>query len=445
MHYFIRSFCRFLKLIIAVLILLFNTERVSASEPDKVKLQLRWFHQFQFAGYYAAIEKGFYSTEELDVEIIEGGEGKDPVQKVLAGEAEFGVTNSEIILHRFMGEPLVAVAAIFQHSPLVLLTYADSPVFSPHDLIGRKVMMMPGTRDVEILAMFQNEGISLKMIEAVDARFRMSDYLDKNIYAHSAYITNQPYFLKESGIPVRILYPVQYGIDFYGDCIFTSQKIAESNHDMVKRFRKASLAGWDYAMSHKEEMINIILSKYKSGKGYNHLSYEADQMEKLILPGLVETGHMNPGRWRHIADTFVKLGMAPQDYSIDGFIFDPDPKMDYKKVRTMAVIFILIVSGVAVVALFLFSFNKRLQYEIEEHLKAENDLKTTNSMLEKALNEVKILRGIVPICANCKKIRDDEGYWHEVEEYISRHTDAALSHGICPECMDELYPVTIKK
>ncbi len=434
-----------MQLFILLVVLFFTAECGSASELEKVRLQLRWFHQFQFAGYYAAIEKGFYGAEGLDVQIMEGGEGKDPVQKVLAGEADFGVTNSEIILHRFMGDPIVAVAAIFQHSPLVLLTYADSPVFNPHDLIGRKVMMMPGTRDVEILAMFQNEGITLNMIKAVDARFRMSDYLDKTIVAHSAYITNQPYYLKERGIPVRIIYPVQYGIDFYGDCIFTSEKIAKHNHDMVKRFRKASLAGWDYAMSHKDEMINIILSKYKSGKSYNHLKYEADQMEKLILPGLVETGHMNPGRWKHIADTFVKLGMAPPDYSLDGFIFDPDPKMDYKKVRTMAVIFILIVSGVAVVALTLLYFNKRLQHEIGEHLKAENNLKKTNDMLEKALEEVKTLKGIVPICANCKKIRDDAGYWHEVEEYISRHTDAALSHGLCNECADKLYPGIIRR
>ncbi|MBC7236080.1 MAG: response regulator transcription factor [Chloroflexi bacterium] len=71
----------------------------------------------------------------------------------------------------------------------------------------------------------------------------------------------------------------------------------------------------------------------------------------------------------------------------------------------------------------------------------QNDLAHRVQELEQALSQVRTLQGMLPICANCKKIRDDEGYWHRVEEYISAHSDAVFTHGICPECMVTLYGI----
>ncbi|MBW1781922.1 MAG: hypothetical protein JRL30_14420 [Deltaproteobacteria bacterium] len=84
--------------------------------------------------------------------------------------------------------------------------------------------------------------------------------------------------------------------------------------------------------------------------------------------------------------------------------------------------------------------NDRLGAEITERKRAEEALKELLSSLQKAMEEIKTLRGFVPICANCKKIRDDKGYWEQVETYVSKHTEAQFSHSICPECMRKLYP-----
>ena len=78
--------------------------------------------------------------------------------------------------------------------------------------------------------------------------------------------------------------------------------------------------------------------------------------------------------------------------------------------------------------------------DITERKRVEVELEEERSRLQQALDDVRTLRGIVPICANCKKIRDDQGYWNQVEKYISDHTEAKFSHGICPDCMKELYP-----
>ncbi|MFO7769238.1 MAG: DUF3365 domain-containing protein [bacterium] len=84
--------------------------------------------------------------------------------------------------------------------------------------------------------------------------------------------------------------------------------------------------------------------------------------------------------------------------------------------------------------------NGRLKAEIEERLRAESEKETVIEQLKTALAEVKTLSGLLPICSNCKKIRDDEGYWNQIEEFVGRHSDARFSHSICPECMKELYP-----
>jgi hypothetical protein len=82
----------------------------------------------------------------------------------------------------------------------------------------------------------------------------------------------------------------------------------------------------------------------------------------------------------------------------------------------------------------------QLQAENVERHKAEEEREKIISQLKEALARVKTLSGLLPICAGCKKIRDDDGYWHQVEEYITNHSEADFSHGICPERMQQLYP-----
>lgn len=102
--------------------------------------------------------------------------------------------------------------------------------------------------------------------------------------------------------------------------------------------------------------------------------------------------------------------------------------------------------------------NRELRREVQERQRAEgalrevlealesrvaertHDLVKTNRQLEEALANVKILGGLLPICSACKKIRDDQGYWRQIESYIARHTEAVFTHGICPDCTKKLYP-----
>jgi len=103
----------------------------SSHAAEKVTLQLKWYHQFQFAGYYAAQSKGFYKQENLDVNIVEGGEDVPVLKQVLSGAVQYGIGDSDILLSRMNGKPVVAIASIFQHSPYVLLSLREKNINTP--------------------------------------------------------------------------------------------------------------------------------------------------------------------------------------------------------------------------------------------------------------------------------------------------------------------------
>ena len=297
---------------------------------DTVVVQLRWKHHFQFAGYYAAAVKGFYREAGLKAELREGWGNSVAVDEVLKGGADFGVTGPEILYRRLLGDPLVVLAAIFQHSAHALVARRDSGITVPADLIGRKVSWSTKW-DPDLQAMFRHEGISLDQLVIIPDKWNFDDFVTGKIDALSCYTTTEVYRLKSLKVPYTMIHPVNYGIDFYGDCLFTSERQIADHRKRVANFRIASLKGWEYAMDHVEEMIDIILRNFGGrdhGLTREQLRFEADAMRRLIFPDLVEMGHMNPERWRRIADTYADVGMVDRSYSLHGFIYEPNPVPD---------------------------------------------------------------------------------------------------------------------
>lgn len=357
--------------ILAIPLVLFP---VKVNADDKVTLQLRWHHQFQFAGYYAAKEKGYYRDAGLDVSIIPGGPGREPTVQVLEDIAQYGTGNSEVLFERLHGKPLVALAAIFQHSASVLLVKRESGIVSPQGLAGHRVMTVGTEVDVGLMAMLLNEGIDPQQIKFQKTSYDINDLVKGETDAFNSYLTNEPYFMERIGVPVTVINPATYGIDFYSDILFTSEEEIMDHPERAKRFREASLDGWIYAMQNREEIIDLILDKYGSTKTRDHLRFEAETMASLILPELVEMGHINPGRIKHMADTIVRLGMVDPGYSLRGFIYDPHPSFDLEKwyllvgVLTSA---LLLVTGIVVLVV---NLNGRLKKEISDRMRAEDAL-----------------------------------------------------------------------
>lgn len=308
-----------------------NKENTSAASArlERVVLQLKWQHQFQFAGYYAAVEQGFYREAGLDVELREARPEQDHVAAVLSGEAQYGVGNSDLLLARAAGKPVVVLAPIFQHSPLALIARKTPEISSVHSLHDRPMMMIDSEK-AEILAYFKHEGVDVTKLRIRPHTHRIEDFIDGRVDAMSAYVTDQPFFLREAKTPYMIFLPRSGGIDFYGDTLFATEDQIRRKPEQVRAFLRASLRGWDHALAHQEEMVDLILAKYTRRHSREHLLFEAQKTAELMHPGLIEAGHNNPGRWRHIAQTYAEFGMAPRDFDVEPMLYDPDPLPDLR-------------------------------------------------------------------------------------------------------------------
>ena len=193
---------------------------------DKVSLQLKWKHQFQFAGYYAALEKGFYREAGFEVEIREGGPHVDSSRATAAGEADFGVCTSSVLLDRTQGRNLIVLGVIFQHSAATLLVPRRAGVSALSDLKGRRLMDTPGSDD--IAAMLKREGVDYASMPRVRHDGDPRDLASGKADAMVAYATNEPFVLDQLGVPYQTFSPRSYGIDFYGDSLCTSAQQART-------------------------------------------------------------------------------------------------------------------------------------------------------------------------------------------------------------------------
>ncbi len=290
----------------------------SAAELTPVTVQLKWRHQFQFAGYYVAEARGYYRDAGLEVRFVEASPGLQPVEEVLAGRAQFGVGTTDLLLYRHRQQPVVAIAAVFQHSASALMTLGDTRQLSA--LRGRKVMIEPDS--AELHAFLSREGLGHGAIEEIEHSFDPRDLLDGEVGAMSVYVTDEPWSLANAGLSYSLYSPRSAGIDFYGDTLFTTEGFIAAHPELVAAFRAATLRGWREAMADREAAVDLVLAR-SARKTRAQLRYEADVMDPLLQFDLVEPGYMSAERWRQIADVYAEAGLLPRDVSLSGFIYAP--------------------------------------------------------------------------------------------------------------------------
>lgn len=366
-------------LFIHICLLFSVTVRYVRAQDDlrPVKIQLKWSHQFQFAGYYAALHKGFYREEGLDVIIKPGGPQVVVDDEVLSGRAEFGVLGSELIEMRTSGKPLVLLAVIMQHSPRAIIVRADSGINGPADLIGRH-LMINRNEDTEFQAMFIAEGIAYEKL-SIAPKDKTADaaFIEGKIDGLNGSIGNQPFTFNRRGIAVKTIRPISYGIDFYGDSLFTSATQVDEHPEQVEKFRRATLRGWYYAMANVEEIADLIIAEYSPGTSREHLLFEAEAMQKLILPDLVDIGHVSRHRIERIAQIYADLDLIQREYSLQGFIYDPAG--DTTHVVRIISLLSLVLAIASIAGAILFLFNSRLKKRVVERTE---ELRSSTSLLK---------------------------------------------------------------
>ncbi len=292
---------------------------------EHVTVRLAWKHQFEFAGFYAAKEKGFYKEAGLNVEIKEYNPKIDTVEEVLSGTSTYGLFSSQLILKRLMGKKVVNLASYFKQNALVLITKPE--IKSVDDLKGKRVMATQNQLKYTSLAtMLHNHHITLSDIDVIPPTFDTSLFEKGEVDAMSAFVSNEPFILNQRKIPYSILNPADEGIYSYDNELFTSDHEVLLHPLKTKKFIEATRKGWEYALSHKKEVVDLIYEKYSQKKSKEALLYEAKVIEKLIKPSLYHIGAVVPELVRLNTNLYVQLGMADPNWNLKGFMFDQKPQ-----------------------------------------------------------------------------------------------------------------------
>ena len=356
-------------------ILLISTCFISSAQAaEKLVLQLRWLHQAQFIGYYVAQHKGFYAEVGLDLEIREGGPGIIPWKEVINGNADYAVDNTNAFTAYHEGKPIVALAAIFQHSPSIFLTKRSSGIDSVKKMQGKRVMAFPNNQDPELMAMLSHQEMDSTQLTLLPTSANIRDLILDKVDVFNAYVTNEPYYLEQANVPFYTINPRQYGIDFYSDLLVSNQRRLNEDPDQVRRFHKSSLKGWQYALNHPEEALDILESNYPVKKNRAHSRYELNRVREMVLPDFVEIGHINPERLKQIEKELLHLGIIKKTTDLENFVYKPSNPLDITPWLPWIIIGVVLFSLAIIGSLFLSYMNKRLSSEITSRKETEKQL-----------------------------------------------------------------------
>jgi ABC-type nitrate/sulfonate/bicarbonate transport system substrate-binding protein len=318
----------------ALALALFGLPRPGAA-ADTVVLQLQGPAQFEFAGYYAALWKGFYRDAGLAVEIHPGGfNGKtpiDPVRELAEGRAQFGTCNTQLVIRTAQGLPLLLVAPIFQESGAAVYYRADTDFSSPAALAKARLGRLPASDilDVELVTALRAEGIDPARIKSVNIdQLQIAAALaDKTIDAAVGSAWVVPWQAHERGIVLKSFNPANYRVEYYGDSLFTLKRYAAGNPDIVEKFRAATLKGWEYALQHPDEIAARLVSDPPSpppvGDAAGFARYQIDVARRLSRYPDIPLGYSNLDRWTQIEAGMLGGGVLEHSADLTSFVYSP--------------------------------------------------------------------------------------------------------------------------
>lgn len=292
------------------------------AEPVNVKLQLKWVPQAQFAGYFVALEKGYYAEEGLNVEILSGGPDIVAEQQVANGAAQIGIDwVASLLAHQEQGLPLIEIAQIYQKSGLVLVSKKEQGLTTGAELAGKKVGNWMGGNEFEILALFDKYGLdSTKDLEFVKQGFTMDQFLMGDIDAASAMTYNEYQVVLSEGFSESDLNVIDMnteGVAMLEDNLFANTEWLNDNKETAAKFVKASLKGWKYAIENVEEAVDIVMLSVEEGSSSReHQLKMMTEVAKLVAPedfDINNLGYIDEEKFKQTADIALQFGVIEKE------------------------------------------------------------------------------------------------------------------------------------
>jgi NitT/TauT family transport system substrate-binding protein len=299
---------------LAALCLIFTLAGCRAHETSSngltpVRLQLDWYPQPEHGGFFTAQLQGFYKAEGLDVSLLPLPQYGSVAPLVASGKADIGLGSSDQILEwDSNGLPLVAVAATMQHDPQAIMVHANSPVHDFKDLEGRSIAAQTGATWLKYVISRYN----LHQVRQVPSTLSIANFLSDQAYVQQIFITSEPFFAKQAGADVRTILISSSGYDPYR-VQFTTRDFATQHADVVARFVRASIRGWQEYLKNPGP-TNAYLLKLNPALNPAQEAYTAQALrDGGFVAGTAasgdQTGRMTAARWQTSYDQLKSLGI----------------------------------------------------------------------------------------------------------------------------------------
>jgi NitT/TauT family transport system substrate-binding protein len=298
-----------------------------------IKLQLQWVTQAQFAGYFAAVDQGFYEDEGLDVTILQGAVDIVPQQVVAAGQAEFGLAwVPKALVSNEEGAGLVNIGQVFQRSGTLMVSWADSGITSPEDWEGKKVGTWGFGNEFELTAAIEMFGVTVDG-DLVQQPFDMSLLLNDELDAAQAMTYNEYAQVLEAVNPdtgelytpadLAVVDFNDVGTAMLQDAVWVSADwLAEAgNEDIAERFLRASFRGWIFCRDNFDECVDIVLANGPA-LGASHQAWQLNEINKLIWPSPAGIGVMDAALWDQTVEVATSQGVIDAAPAADTYRTD---------------------------------------------------------------------------------------------------------------------------
>jgi NitT/TauT family transport system substrate-binding protein len=302
-----------------------GSDGTSAPSGDltKVKLQLQWFTQAQFAGYFAAIEEGYYEELGLDVEIVEGGVDIVPATQLASGAVDFALSwVPKVLASREQGAEVTNISQVFQRSGTLQVSWADDGISDPADLEGKKVGNWGFGNEFELFAGMTEAGLDpSKDVTLVQQQFDMQALLARDIDAAQAMTYNEYAQVLEAVNPDtgELYTPDDFtvidwndvGTAMLQDAIWAStERLSdEAYRDTAVKLVAGSLRGWVFCRDNPQDCADIVVAQ-GSQLGASHQLWQMNEINKLIWPSPSEgIGTMDESLW----DQTVKVALEAKN------------------------------------------------------------------------------------------------------------------------------------
>jgi NitT/TauT family transport system substrate-binding protein len=304
--------------IVIVLWVMLVLVTISAVALDEVTVQLKWIHQAQFAGFYAAEAQGYYAEEDIDISFEAGGIGIDIFEGVSEGTITFAVVGADSIVDkRSQGMPITAFATLYRINPFVLVAFASSGIASPYDFPGHVVAVTPGYSEAQFAAMLSVVGVDQSSFTVVTYAYDDAAFLAGDIDVTVSFAAGSLLPLKEKigDQELNVIWPDDYGVHFYSDTLVANDALLAENPDLVLRFLRATLRGHQFAIENPEIAIDATMP-YAVVQDRDVQLAMLEASIPLIHTGQDHIGWMAPQIWQDMYDILLNYGLLDEPFDI---------------------------------------------------------------------------------------------------------------------------------